>query len=213
VARAGRGARLHASRALDARTRRAARWPADAAVLLLDTLGELAGLYAGARLAFVGGTLVPVGGTTCSSPPRRHGGRRRPRTANVAATSRAVARGRRRRGHDGEALARGSATLVLDAARADRGGPQAASRERAEGRSPSRSRSSAARSPRRRERRGRDERRGRARRAPLGRDRLRAPRRRVLLAPAAGSTRPGSASGTRPTASACSAAAPRRAAR
>ncbi|MFM8409933.1 MAG: 3-deoxy-D-manno-octulosonic acid transferase [Alphaproteobacteria bacterium] len=31
-------------------------------VLLLDSLGELAGVYAGADVAFVGGTLVPVGG-------------------------------------------------------------------------------------------------------------------------------------------------------
>jgi 3-deoxy-D-manno-octulosonic-acid transferase len=32
------------------------------AVLLLDSLGELAGLYALARAAFIGGTLVPTGG-------------------------------------------------------------------------------------------------------------------------------------------------------
>ena len=35
---------------------------ADADVLLLDTIGELAGCYAGAQVAFVGGTLVPIGG-------------------------------------------------------------------------------------------------------------------------------------------------------
>lgn len=35
---------------------------ADADVLLLDTIGELAGCYAGAQTAFVGGTLVPIGG-------------------------------------------------------------------------------------------------------------------------------------------------------
>ena len=39
-------------------------------VLLLDTLGELASLYAGARIAFVGGTLVPVGGHNVLEPAR-----------------------------------------------------------------------------------------------------------------------------------------------
>lgn len=34
----------------------------DADVLLLDTIGELAGCYAVARVAFVGATLVPIGG-------------------------------------------------------------------------------------------------------------------------------------------------------
>jgi 3-deoxy-D-manno-octulosonic-acid transferase len=37
-------------------------------VLLLDTLGELAGLYARAAVAFVGGTLVPVGGHNLLEP-------------------------------------------------------------------------------------------------------------------------------------------------
>ncbi len=46
----------------------AARWPADADVLVLDGLGELAGLYAGARVAFVGGTLVPIGGHNVLEP-------------------------------------------------------------------------------------------------------------------------------------------------
>lgn len=35
---------------------------ADADVLLLDTIGELAGCYTGAQVAFVGATLVPIGG-------------------------------------------------------------------------------------------------------------------------------------------------------
>jgi 3-deoxy-D-manno-octulosonic-acid transferase len=39
-------------------------------VLLLDTLGELASLYAAARLAFVGGTLAPVGGHNLLEPAR-----------------------------------------------------------------------------------------------------------------------------------------------
>ncbi len=46
----------------------AARWPADAPMLLLDTLGELAGLYRGARLAFVGGTLDATGGHNVLEP-------------------------------------------------------------------------------------------------------------------------------------------------
>jgi 3-deoxy-D-manno-octulosonic-acid transferase len=46
----------------------AARWPERVAVLLLDTLGELGGLYAGARAAFVGGTLVPRGGHNVLEP-------------------------------------------------------------------------------------------------------------------------------------------------
>ena len=37
-------------------------------VLLLDTLGELPGLYANARVAFVGGTLRPVGGHNVMEP-------------------------------------------------------------------------------------------------------------------------------------------------
>jgi 3-deoxy-D-manno-octulosonic-acid transferase len=43
-------------------------WPADRPLLLLDTVGELAGLYAEARLAFVGGTLVPIGGHNLLEP-------------------------------------------------------------------------------------------------------------------------------------------------
>ncbi len=39
-------------------------------VLLLDTLGELAGLYAIATVAFVGGTLVPTGGHNPLEPAR-----------------------------------------------------------------------------------------------------------------------------------------------
>jgi 3-deoxy-D-manno-octulosonic-acid transferase len=39
-------------------------------VLLLDTLGELASLYGRARVAFVGGTLAPVGGHNLLEPAR-----------------------------------------------------------------------------------------------------------------------------------------------
>ena len=43
-------------------------WAGDPAVLLLDTLGELSGLYRGATAAFVGGTLAPVGGHNLLEP-------------------------------------------------------------------------------------------------------------------------------------------------
>jgi len=46
----------------------AAPWPASSSILLLDTLGELASLYRGARAAFVGGTLVPIGGHNLLEP-------------------------------------------------------------------------------------------------------------------------------------------------
>jgi 3-deoxy-D-manno-octulosonic-acid transferase len=45
-----------------------AAWPAATPILLLDTLGELASLYAGALAAFVGGTLAPVGGHNVLEP-------------------------------------------------------------------------------------------------------------------------------------------------
>ncbi len=41
---------------------------ADAQVLLVDTIGELAGLYASVDVAFVGGSLVPVGGHNLLEP-------------------------------------------------------------------------------------------------------------------------------------------------
>ena len=40
----------------------------DAQVLLVDTVGELAALYAAADVAFVGGSLVPVGGHNLLEP-------------------------------------------------------------------------------------------------------------------------------------------------
>jgi len=46
------------------------RWEGEPEVLLLDTLGELAGLYAGAAVAFVGGTLARVGGHNLLEPAR-----------------------------------------------------------------------------------------------------------------------------------------------
>jgi 3-deoxy-D-manno-octulosonic-acid transferase len=40
----------------------------DASMLLLDTTGELLGFYAAANLAFVGGSLVPIGGHNVLEP-------------------------------------------------------------------------------------------------------------------------------------------------
>lgn len=94
----------------------AARWPADAPVLLLDTLGELVGLYRGARLAFVGGTLVPVGGHNVLEPaavgvPVVVG----PHVANVAAdVARLRARGAAVQADDAGTLAVRTAELFLD---------------------------------------------------------------------------------------------------
>jgi 3-deoxy-D-manno-octulosonic-acid transferase len=42
--------------------------PADVSVVLVDTVGELAVLYAAADIAFVGGSLVPVGGHNLLEP-------------------------------------------------------------------------------------------------------------------------------------------------
>ena len=46
------------------------RWPADADLLLLDTIGELSGCYGAARVCFVGGSLVPIGGHNLLEPAR-----------------------------------------------------------------------------------------------------------------------------------------------
>ncbi len=45
-------------------------FPEGPQVLLLDTIGELAGCYGMARVAFVGGSLVPVGGHNLLEPAR-----------------------------------------------------------------------------------------------------------------------------------------------
>jgi len=42
--------------------------PMDAQVLLVDTIGELMALYASADVAFVGGSLVPIGGHNLLEP-------------------------------------------------------------------------------------------------------------------------------------------------
>jgi 3-deoxy-D-manno-octulosonic-acid transferase len=50
------------------RSRLEARALAEGEVLLLDSMGELPGLYARAAVAFVGGSLVPVGGHNLLEP-------------------------------------------------------------------------------------------------------------------------------------------------
>ena len=52
------------------RSRLEGLWRGEPEVLLLDTLGELAGIYPQATLAFVGGTLAPVGGHNLLEPAR-----------------------------------------------------------------------------------------------------------------------------------------------
>jgi 3-deoxy-D-manno-octulosonic-acid transferase len=52
------------------RTAIGSTWTGDPPVLLLDTLGELAGSYRLGTVAFVGGTLVPVGGHNLIEPAR-----------------------------------------------------------------------------------------------------------------------------------------------
>lgn len=56
------------SRGMRYQRRSSAQAGDDAEVLLLDTLGELGDFYAAADLAFVGGTLVPVGGHNLLEP-------------------------------------------------------------------------------------------------------------------------------------------------
>jgi 3-deoxy-D-manno-octulosonic-acid transferase len=57
-----------AGRAVRRRSRLELRPLAEGEVLLLDSMGELAGLYAHAAVAFVGGSLVPVGGHNLLEP-------------------------------------------------------------------------------------------------------------------------------------------------
>lgn len=59
---------LARGRPLRRRTRPGPGRLADGEVLLLDSIGELAGLYRAAAVAFVGGTLVPIGGHSPIEP-------------------------------------------------------------------------------------------------------------------------------------------------
>jgi 3-deoxy-D-manno-octulosonic-acid transferase len=101
---------------------------ADAPILVLDTLGELAGLYAVAAVAFVGGTLAPHGGHNLVEPARAgvpvlFG----PHVENVIDAALVLERGGGgRRVADGDALARAVEDAVLDPERRRRAGAAAA---------------------------------------------------------------------------------------
>ena len=69
-------------------------WRGREGILVLDTLGELGGLYRGATAAFVGGTLAPIGGHNLLEPARAavpvlFG----PHVENVATVARALIEG------------------------------------------------------------------------------------------------------------------------
>lgn len=93
---------------------------AEGEVLVLDTLGELPSLYALARVAFVGGTLVPVGGHNLLEPavagtPVVYG----PHLANVAHAAELLeASGAGERAEPGAPLARALAAALADPAAA-----------------------------------------------------------------------------------------------
>ncbi len=98
--------------------------PADAAVLLGDTMGELPLLYAAADVAFVGGSLVPLGGQNVLEPaalglPVVVG----PHTFNFAqVVEQLLANGGALRVADADALAAAVGRLLADPAeRAERG--------------------------------------------------------------------------------------------
>ncbi|MDE0005623.1 MAG: tetraacyldisaccharide 4'-kinase [Rhodospirillaceae bacterium] len=82
--------------------------PGPVDVIILDTMGELASMYAAADMAFVGATLVPLGGHNLLEPaacgiPVLFG----PHTENVRASAAALLRtGGGRVVHDGDELAR-----------------------------------------------------------------------------------------------------------
>jgi 3-deoxy-D-manno-octulosonic-acid transferase len=93
--------------------------PADVAFVLGDSLGELGGYYAAADVAFVGGSLLPLGGqnlieSIATGTPTIVG----PHTFNFReATDNAVAAGAARRVHDTAALLHEAAQLLGDASR------------------------------------------------------------------------------------------------
>ncbi|OGP86959.1 MAG: hypothetical protein A2Y95_04145 [Deltaproteobacteria bacterium RBG_13_65_10] len=95
--------------------------PAEVRVIVLDTIGELDAVYAHARIAFVGGSLVPVGGHNVLEPAR-HGrpilvG---PHTRNFRVEMELLLRaGAAARVPDAQALAREVRALLADPARAE----------------------------------------------------------------------------------------------
>ncbi len=99
----------------------------DGEVLLLDTLGELLDFYAAADLAFVGGSLVPVGGHNLLEPaalglPILTG----PYTFNAEEIARLlIGRGAAEVVHDADELGERVSALLADAAARARMGAQA----------------------------------------------------------------------------------------
>ena len=93
--------------------------PADVRVVLGDTLGELPAYYAAADVAFVGGSLLPLGGQNllealAAGTPTLVG----PHTFNFAeATEKAVEAGAAMRVADADALTAAAAALLCDPAR------------------------------------------------------------------------------------------------
>ena len=93
--------------------------PTNVRVVLGDTLGELPAYYAAADVAFVGGSLLPLGGQNllealAAGTPTLVG----PHTFNFAdATQKAVAAGAARRVTDADALVGEAAVLLSDPAR------------------------------------------------------------------------------------------------
>jgi len=93
--------------------------PADVAVMLGDSMGEMLGYYAAADVVFVGGSLVPLGGQNLIEPialarPTLVG----PHTFNFAeATANALAAGAARRVDDADALVAEVGALLADRAR------------------------------------------------------------------------------------------------
>ena len=109
---------------------RLARWsgavPPDADVLLLDEMGVLASFYGVAAVAFVGGTLVPVGGHNLLEPalagaPVLFG----PHTKHVDGPAALLERSGGRRVSDAEALAAALGELAANPAAARALGAQA----------------------------------------------------------------------------------------
>ncbi len=96
--------------------------PADVAFVLGDSLGELPGYYASADVAFIGGSLLPLGGQNlieaiAMGTPTLVG----PHTFNFAeATDKAVAAGAALRVADADALVNEARALLADTARRDR---------------------------------------------------------------------------------------------
>jgi 3-deoxy-D-manno-octulosonic-acid transferase len=109
------------------RTAAASQTDAHCQVLLLDTLGELLGFYAAADVAFVGGSLVPIGGHNLLEPaalgvPILTG----PSLANSEDAARLLSgAGALELVHDAEELAARLAQLLGDAAERQRRGAAA----------------------------------------------------------------------------------------